>query len=240
MNYVGRKEYVKWYYDACYGNGKIGKESEAAIKFLVNNATGKVLDCGCGPVPQIWAICMPDAIEIRAIDLPKESITFVKRQLSTKNKWYKKFYRYQQTVETIRGKLPKTYTLDQIKKIASVQQSDMTKKLPFKPAYFDTAMSLYSFGVLKNTEELDSAIKNISRVLKKGGKILHINTNGQNSNTTLPEYTWNGLSQTSETILSSLKKHGFTKIKVKKVALKRDPKSTYKYDAISLLSAVKP
>jgi SAM-dependent methyltransferase len=235
---MNRKGYVKKYYD-WYAEGTVEKEVTTVALFLAKKTYGRVLDCGCGPVPQIWAICMPCATEIRAIDLPKESISFVKSQLRQKEKWYKKFYAYQKVVEKEKGKLPSDYILSQIAKLKSVQQADMTKPLPFPSNYFDTAISLYSLGVLKSEKELDHAVKNISRVLKPGGILLHINTDGQNSNLIVPEYSWNGLPQVSGILLPSLEKYGFTKIKVRKITLSNKRDNMYKYGAISLLSAVK-
>lgn len=236
---MNRLDYVKQYYEKCHGDGSVDKEIEEVGKFLAENVKGKVLDCGCGPVPQLWAICMPSATEIHAIDLPKESIDFVKNQIATKEKWYKTFFSYQEIVENIKGKLPDKYILNQIDKIKSVQQADMTKSLPFPENYFDMILSLYSLGVLRSEQELDKAIRNISKVLKKGGKLLHINTDGKNSNSILPEYTWQGLSQTIELIEPYLVKYGFDNVKVRKIPLKTSSNSMYKYNNLFLLSAIK-
>lgn len=235
---MNKLEYVKEYYDKNYGNGDIDKEIEAVGKFLVNNARGKVLDCGCGPVPQIWAICMPEAKEIYAIDLPKESIEFVKEQLKTKGAWNKNFISYQRIVEAEKGKLLDNYILNQINKLVSIRQADMTKPLPFPEQYFDTIVSLYSLGVLRDEVELNNAMQNISKILKRGGKLLHINTNGKNKNDILPEYTWRGLSQMPEKIISLLQKHDFIDIKVKKCKINTG-NGMYAYNNIYLISAVK-
>ncbi len=235
-----REEYVKEYYESCMGEGQVDKEVEAVGLFLADNVKGKVLDCGCGPVPQVWAICMPDATEIAAIDLPQESIDFVKRKLVEKKDWYMKFYPYQKLIESAKGNLSSSYILNQVDKVKTVQQADMTKNIPFEDGHFDTVVSLYSLGVLRNEEELDNAIINMARVLKKGGKLLHVNTDGKNANSILPEYTWRGLPQASEILTPFLEKHGFSSITIKKVPLKDyEGERMYKYDAISLLSAVK-
>ena len=76
-----RLNFVKDYYERDYGDGKVTSEIVDVGNFLAKNTSGKVLDCGCGPVPQIWVICMPKAEEIYAIDLPKESIAFVNKEL---------------------------------------------------------------------------------------------------------------------------------------------------------------
>ena len=114
----------------------------------------------------------------------------------------------------------------------------MTISLPFENNYFDTVISLYSLGVLKNKTELESAIKNIARVLKSGGKLLHINTNGENSNDVLPEYTWQGLSQTAEILTPILKDAGFKNIAAKETKIEA-AEGMYKYNVIVLLSAIK-
>ncbi len=232
-----RKEYVQWYYDLHLGDIEPSGETDVVGRFLAKNVFGKVLDCGCGPVPQIWSICMPKAKEIHAIDVFKESIYFVNKKLKNKQKWYNNLIDYQKIVESVSGKLPKVYILKQVNKLKSVKKADMTKKIPFKDHYFDTAISLYSLGVLKDETALDSALKEISRVLKKGGKLLHINTNGRNSNNILPEYTWKGLSQTTKLLESKLKRLGFIKIKIKETNVESE--GTYRYDKIHLLSAVK-
>ena len=232
-----RKDYVDRYYDL-FGDGSVDLEIKAVGDFLVRNVYGKTLDCGCGPVPQIWAICMPNATEIHATDVAKESVDFIKSKLENTDEWYGKFSNYQTIVEEVVGPLPKDYILNQVKKIKSFQVADMTASLPFENNYFDTAISLYSLGVLKNEIELKSAIRNIAGVLKSGGQLLHINTNGENSNDTLPEYTWQGLSQTAETLTPMLEKAGFKNIITKKVRIK-EAKGMYKYDTIVLLSAIK-
>jgi SAM-dependent methyltransferase len=237
-----RQDYVKEYFDKNYASGRTDKEVKVVGKFLAENVKGKALDCGCGPVPQIWAICMPKVKEIYAIDLPKESIKFVKKELKQRKKYSREFKSYKEIAEKIVGKLPKDYIINQINKIKSVKQADMSKKIPFDDNSFDIVMSIFSLGCLKNVKELKKAIKEISRVLKKGGKFLHINTNGKNSNEDLPEYTWRGLPQMSEILIPYLKKAGFSEVKLRKIKLNHNSSSyysMYKYNQISLLSAIK-
>ena len=235
---TSRLSYVKEYFDKNYGDGKADEEVEVVGKFLAENAEGKVLDCGCGPVPQVWTICMPKATEIHAIDLPQESIDFVKNELKHKEKYAKKFKAYQKIAKEIVGKIQEGYIEEQLNKIKSVQQADMSAKIPFEDNYFDVVASIFSLGCLNNEMELNSAIKEISRVLKVGGKFLHINTNGKNRNDILPEYTWRGLSQSSEILVPYLEKAGFNNIKIEKFKLKEN-KSIYKYGEIHLISARK-
>lgn len=239
-NISSRKEYVENYFTNNYGNGWVDDEIEAVGKFLAKNVTGKALDCGCGPVPQVWAICMPLATELHAIDLAPESIPFIKKELKNKKIYAKIFVDYKKIVEKTSGKLPINYISKQIDKIKSVQNADMSKKLPFPDNCFDTVMCLYSLWVLKDESELYAAIKEISRVLKKGWKLLHINTNGQNRNDILPEYTYRGLSQTSDILIPYLKKTNFKNISLKELKLKWDRSSSmYKYNKISFLLATK-
>ena len=162
-----RKDYVQEYFLRNYGDGETGEEVKAVGEFLAKNVVGNALDCGCGPSPQVWAICVPHATEIHAVDLAPESVMFIKNALKNKNKYPKLFGNYQKIVEKVSSKLSKDYILKQIDKIKSVQQANMTKKLPFPDNYFDTVMSIYSLGVLQNISELNSAIKEMSRVLKK-------------------------------------------------------------------------
>ncbi len=240
MKKTPRENYVKKYFKENYGDGKTDEEIEIVGKFLAENARGEVLDCGCGPVPQVWAICMPFATEIHAIDLAKESIAFVRNEIKNKEKYLKNFKDYKKIAEKITGKLAKDYILKQINKIKSVQKADMSKKIPFPNNYFDSVMAIFSLGVLKNKSELNTSIEEIFRVLKRGGKFLYINTNGKNSNNILPEYTYRGLPQLSTIILPYLKKAGFEEISIKKFKLKENKKdSMYKYDEISFLSAIK-
>ncbi len=235
-----RENYVKEYFDNNYGDGKVDEEVEIIGKFLTENARGKVLDCGCGPVPQVWAICMPFATEIHAIDLAKESIAFVKNEIKNKEKYLKNFRDYKKIAEKIVGKLPKDYILKQINKIKSIQRADMSKKIPFPNNYFDSVMAIFSLGVLKDELELNTAIREIFRVLKKGGKLLHMNTNGKNKNDILPEYTYRGLPQLSEILFPYLKKAGFGNISLSKFRLKENKiVSMYKYDELSFLIATK-
>lgn len=235
---MNKEDYVKEYFDGNYGDGKADEEIGIVGKFLAENVGSKVLDCGCGPVPQIWAICMPKATEIHAIDLPKESIEFVKNELKHKDRYAENFKDYQKIAEKVAGKLPSDYILKQIEKIKSVQQGDMSVKIPFKYNSFDVVASIFSLGCLNNEMELSSAINEILRVLKNKGKFLHINTNGRNSNNILPEYTWRGLSQSSEIIIPHLEKAGFSDISIKKFKLKEN-KSMYNYNEIHLISAIK-
>lgn len=233
------KEYVEKYYKS-YASGDVDQEIKATGTFLIENTKGKVLDCGCGPVPQLWSIFMPNMEGLYAIDLPQESIDFAKDKIAHVNEWHKDFNEYQKVVEEKIGSLPDDYVIKQVSQIQSVQQADMTKNLPFPQDYFDTVISLYSLGCLKNEEELKTAIQNINRVLKPGGVLLHINTNGENKNDALPAYTWNGLSQSSLLIEDYLTKEGFTDITRKEVVLNSNSNGMYKYDTISLLRAVKP
>ncbi|MDO8628690.1 MAG: class I SAM-dependent methyltransferase [Nanoarchaeota archaeon] len=232
-----RAAYVQWYY-FLYADGNVDQEILTTGKFLAQNVQGKTLDCGCGPVPQLWALCMPRATEIHAIDLPKESIIFVQKKLKEKNRWWKKFTSYKEFLEEVEGKLPSNYIPQQINKLKSVQQADMTKHLPFPDKSFDTVISLYSLGVLKNEKVLEQAIQEIFRVLKKGGKLLHINTNGRNSNLILPEYTWQGLPQQTNLLTSLLRKKGFSTIRLKTKDIGQH--TAYIYNKISLLSAIRP
>jgi len=232
------KQYIEEYYED-YASGAIDQELETVSNFLIENTKGKVLDCGCGPVPQFWSVFMPKVEELYAIDLPQESIDFVKDKIKNVSKWCKSFTGCQKIVEEKIGKLPDDYIIRQVSKIKLVQQADMTKGLPFPNNYFDTVISLYSLGCLKDEKGLEEAIKNIKKALKLGGTLLHINTNGKNRNESLPSYTWNGLSQSSDLIKKYLAKNGFTDISVKRAELSPNDKRMYKYDNISLLMAVK-
>jgi len=53
------KQYIEDYYES-YASGEVDEETKIVGMFLVENATGRVLDCGCGPVSQLWAIFMPE------------------------------------------------------------------------------------------------------------------------------------------------------------------------------------
>jgi ubiquinone/menaquinone biosynthesis C-methylase UbiE len=231
-------QYVEEYYQN-YANGEVDLEIEAVATFLIKNTKSKVLDCGCGPVPQLWSICMPEMKELHAIDLPKESIDFAKDKIEHVSEWCENFDGYKKIVEKNKEVIPQDYIRRQVSKIKSVQQADMTHKLPFPKNYFDTVISLYSLGCLKNEEELKKAISNIKEVLKSGGVFLHINTNGQNKNNILPAYTWNGLDQSSKLIEEYLQKEGFVNISIEKIKLDSDDRGMYKYDEISLLQAVR-
>ncbi len=232
-------KYIEKYYLNNYADGDVDKEIEAVGSFIAKESAGRVLDCGCGPVPQIYAIFMPQMKELYAIDLPQESIDFVKEKIALRGKWYQTFLPYQKVVESIYGVQPESYILKQIEKIKDIQQADMTENLPFPDEYFDTVISFYSLGCLNNEEELNKAIYNIKRVLKTGGKLLHINTNGKNSNNELPAYTWRGLDQTSKLIKKYLKNSGFNIISEKQVDLFPNKDSMYTYSNISLLKAEK-
>ena len=230
-----RKEYVEWYYKlhSC----PLDKEGKLVGTFLANNVSGRVLDCGCGPVPQVWALCMPRATEISAIDVVEESVAFVKANLATRNQRLDKFSCYAKIAESAIGNLPEDYTDKQIDKIKSIGVADMAKHLPFNRGYFDTVLSLYSLGVLKDKRDLEHAIENIAGVLKRGGKLLHINSNGTNRNDVLPEYTWKGLPQATSVLKPILERHNFNNIEVSTFDVKS--KSIYQYDKIYLLSAIK-
>ncbi len=234
-----KREYVERYYKS-YGTGEVDEEVKTTGAFLAENAKGVILDCGCGPVPQLWSIFMPQATEIQAIDLPEESISFVKDKLQNVEGWQHEFKEYQNTVEQIVGQaFPEDYIPSQVRKLKNVQQADMATSLPFPDEYFDTAISLYSLGCLKDPSELEQALENIKRVLKPGGKLLHINTDGENKNDILPAYTWNGMSQSSKTIVKTLEEKGFENIKVIQHQLPTGTSGMYVYSAISLLSADK-
>lgn len=230
-----RKEYVEWYYGlhSC----PLDREGKLVVDFLARNVSGKVLDCGCGPVPQIWSLCMPRATEISAIDVVEESITFVTAKLATVDQWLNEFSCYVKMAESAAGILPEDYAEKQISKITSIGVADMAKDIPFDDSYFDTALSLYSLGVLNDEQELERAIENIARVLKRGGTLLHVNSNGENRNDVLPEYTWKGLPQAASVLKPILERHDFKDIVVS--ALDVESKSAYKYDKIYLLSATK-
>ncbi|MES2225834.1 MAG: class I SAM-dependent methyltransferase [Patescibacteria group bacterium] len=232
------KEYVQRYYES-YSNGHVDEEIRATGTFLAQSVEGVVLDCGCGPVPQLWAIFMPHATEIQAVDLPEESISFVEEKLRTVEEWYGDFEEYKKEVETLEGLLPEDYILKQIQKIKGVQQADMSASLPFSDGYFDTVISLYSLGCLKDAAELERAITHIDRVLKPGGKLLHINTDGHNKNETVPAYTWNGIDQSSKEIERLLTARGFTDMHTAEQKLPADTSGMYAYSAITLFSATK-
>ena len=210
------KQYIEKYYKS-YESAEVDQEMQVIGNFLIQHARGTVLDCGCGPVPQLWSIFMPQMSALYAIDLPQESIDFVREKISSVETWYQNFKTYQQEVEKVVGNLPEDYVLKQISKIGSVQQSDMTAELPFSHDFFDTVVSLYSLGCLNNEDELQKAIENIQKVLKPGGTLLHINTNGKNKNDELPAYTWNGLDQASTLIEKYLSQAGFINISVQEV-----------------------
>lgn len=231
------REYVEYYY-AAYATGKVDEEIQATGEFLLERASGRVLDCGCGPVPQLWAIFMPKMTELYAIDLPQESIDFVQKKIVIVHEWENNFTNYKNIVEEEIGSLPDNYILQQVSKIKSVMQADMTENIPFSANFFDTVLSLYSLGCLKNENELQSAVKNIANVLRQGGVFLHVNTNGENKNDVLPAYTWNGLDQSSVVLENLLKKEGFT-VSQKEVKLPRNEERMYSYDALSLLCATK-
>lgn len=237
-----REEYVKKYYEL-YDDGskfeEFGIEIEAVGKFIFENVSGIFLDVGCGPVPQMWSVFMPKAKEIYAVDLPMESIVFIKNKLKKKKDWYKNFLPYQFFIEKLLNKkLGEFYILEQIDKIKFVEQADMTKDLPFSDNFFDTVASFYSMGTLKSEQELNKAIFNINRILKIGGKFIHINTNGANKNDILPEYTWQGLPQGQEIVEHYLKKNGFKIIKKQKIKLDDDG-GEYKFNEINMFLAEK-
>ncbi len=232
-------DYVQKYYDL-YADGGIDREMEIMGSFLAENVRGIALDCGCGPVPQLWSIFMPNLEELHAIDLPQESIDFVKRKMDHVSDWYRNFFTYQEIVEKRIGKLSSDYILKQVAKLKSIQQADMSSALPFPDQFFDTVMSLYSLGCLKSEDELRSAIANMHRVLKPGGTFLHINTNVNNKNDILPAYTGNGLNQTTSKIESELKNLGFFDIEVNEIYLGNpDENAMYKYDGVMILKARK-
>ena len=146
-----RQEYVERYYNL-YSSGKVDAEIVVTGSFLVRNAKGRVLDCGAGPVPQLWAMFMPKASEVHAIDLPEESTSFVKKKLKEVGEWVGNFAEYQKVVEQIIGPQTPEYLRAQVQKLKSVQQADMAISLPFPDQYFDTVISLYSLGCLKNAD----------------------------------------------------------------------------------------
>lgn len=234
-----KQEYVQRYYDL-YSSGNIDAEMITTGSFLVRNAKGRVLDCGSGPVPQLWAIFMPEATEVHAVDLPEESVSFVKQKLEAVDEWQNDFSEYQRVVEQITGQQPSDYVRTQVQKLKTIRQADMAESLPFPDQYFDTAVSLYSLGCLKNVEELERAIENINRVLKPGGTLLHINTDGQNRNAVLPAYTWNGMDQSSDEIVRFLRERAYTDIQTSQEKLPQEASAMYKYGAVSLLLARKP
>lgn len=233
------KAYVEKYYDL-YSSGEMDGEMEIAAKFLIENVRGVALDSGCGPVPQLWSLFMPNMTELHAVDLPQESIDFVREKMAHVGEWWQNFVPYQKFTETIVGPLGEGYILEQCKKLKSVDQADMAKSLSFSENFFDTVMSLYSLGCLASREELSSAIRNLERVLKPGGIFLHLNTNGHNTNDLLPAYTWNGLVDTTDEIEKELQQRGFLEIEVKKIPLPKDPGSMYVYDGMSMIRAIKP
>src|SRR5258706_770524 len=75
-------KYIEKYYLNNYADGDVDKEIEAVGSFIAKESAGRVLDCGCGPVPQIYAIFMPQMKELYAIDLPQESIDFVTEKIT--------------------------------------------------------------------------------------------------------------------------------------------------------------
>lgn len=232
------KAYVEKYYNL-YSSAEVDREMEMTGKFLAEHVRGVALDCGCGPVPQLWSLFMPKMTKLHAVDLPKESIDFVKEKLKTVDDWSEGFRPYQEAVEKICGPLGDSYIKDQISKLVSVEQADMAKSLPFADNFFDTVMSLYSLGCLKDQEELSCAIENLTRVLKPGGVFLHLNTNGHNQNDSLPAYTWNGLTDTTHLIEKELVQRGFIEIEVKRIPLTIGSDSLYVYDGMSTIKARK-
>jgi len=231
-------DYVKTYYENNFADGTVDDEVASVGLFVAQNAKGKVLDCGCGPVPQIWAICMPQMSELSAIDLPQESIEFVKEKINTVKDWYKVFRPYQSLIEDTYGPLGDSYIIKQVEKIKDIRQADMTQALPFLSRYFDTVISFYSLGCLRNEAELDLALSNIEKVLKVGGKFLYINTDGNNTNESLPAYTWRGLQQSNELVKRCLLAHGFDEIIERTIDLPPNPDRMYSYSKLNLLSAV--
>lgn len=234
------ERYVKSYFQNIYGSGECDGESRIVCEFLSENAVGRVLDVGCGPVPQVWSVCMPEVEEIYAVDLPKESVDFAKQQIAKVGEWYKNFSSYQKVSEnTLGDSFGERYIIDQVSKIQSVQVADVSKSLPFESNYFDRVLSLYALGCLPDERSLKKALSNIFRVLKPGGMILHINTNGQNSNKDLPEFTWNGPPVLSEIIVPYLKKAGFTDIEIKERSINHGEGHPYAYNKIFFVSALK-
>jgi SAM-dependent methyltransferase len=234
---MNKYEYIDKYYNL-YAYGEVDAEMEATGGFLIDQAKGRVLDCGCGPVPQLWTIFMPAMTELYAIDLPQESIDFVNKKISTIHEWAGDFEGYKSFVESRVGALPEDYISTQVSKIKSVSQADMVKALPFDDWFFDTVISLYSLECLKNEKELRDTIANIKRILKPGGTLLHINTNGENKNNVLPAYTWNGLNQSSTLLRELLEEQKFL-ITCEEVKLPQNDDSMYKYSKIYLMRAFK-
>lgn len=219
---MSRKEEFEKYYKYYTGNTGdktiVDAETSSVGETLCDNVYGNVLDLGCGNVPMAWAIFMKNAHEISAVDLPPESIDFIKEKLKEPEIIAREFTEYQDYLETyLNKKLGENYIENQIKKIKKLDVCDMSKSIPFDDEYFDSIVALFSMGCLKNPDEVTNALININRKLKTNGILIHTDTDGRNRNNILPEYYWKGLNMNCDDINNVAKDIGFELISQKKV-----------------------
>ncbi len=243
MYFTPRQKYVLEYYNRNYqsvvGDG-LDTETRVYANFLAKRVKGKTLDFGCGPSLHFNALFMAKATSIDGIDVVPENIAFTKKKIkSFKPDKYLVINHFMHSID-------KNYSLTkQIKKIDKVLLADFTKPLPktLKAGGYDCVVSTFSLGCVKAVKQYEAAIRNIHKLLKKGGIMLVLNTNGKNRNKIIPEITYQGLDLGNENhsyLQRYAKKLGFKDIKTITRKIPKDRDAMYKYNALLLTYAKKP
>lgn len=233
-----RKKYVKEYFENNYQCVIDDKEVDDELKFygniLAKNVYGKVLDIGCGCSFHFNALFYPYATEIDGIDIVPENISFTKDKIKKFNSKHFKFL--EKYVREQTGCL--TYSVkEQIEKINKIEVGDFSAKnlFPERRGNYNSIISTYSLGCVKTEKQYAEALSNVYRLLKPNGLFIHLGTNGKNTNSIIPEITWNGLKTNNDgsRLLEKLsRKIGFREYKIFEKEIEQDKDSMYHYNKI--------
>lgn len=239
-----RRDYVAEYYERNYRsvlhNG-VDTETKLSGEFLATHVKGKTLDFGCGPSIQFNALFMPFATRIDGIDIVPENIAFARREIA-----HFRPEQYKVVEEYMRKscKIKHYSALSQIKKIKRLIVADFTKALPpgLKKGSYDCVVSTYSIGCVRTMGEYKSAIQNLFDLLRSGGTMLCLNTDGQNRNAIIPEISYQGLAAGNEShdlLEHCAREIGFQRIVTQKKTIQQDADAMYKYSSLFFTSAKK-
>lgn len=234
---TARERYVVEYYEKNYVSVLrewIDEETRIHGKFLAAYVKGKTLDFGCGPSMHFNALFMANASSIDGIDAVPENIAFTRQKIASFNP---NEYR---VVEEFMRKMKDDYSLEQqLRKIGRLIVADFTKPLPkvLEKSSYDCVVSTYSIGCVKTVTQYQAALKNAFELLKSGGFLLCLNTDGRNTNNIIPEMTCQGIDQGAALLTRYAKKIGFRDITKEKVKIAQSPDTMYKYSSLLLTTA---
>ncbi len=239
-----REKYVEDYYKNNYESilidNMIDDESLFYSQFLIKNVIGKTLDIGCGCSLQFNSLYMPYSSEIDGVDITAENIDFTIDKIKSFN--HENYTLIGNYVKSLG--IENYSTINQIAKINNIIQGDFTKPDFFfnRKECYDTIVSTFSLGCVKDENEYKQSLNNIQRLLKKNGCFIHLGTSGKNYNTIIPEMTYNGLNADNDgsgLLRKYFKDVGFNDIKIFEKEIIQSENSMYNYDKIIIYLLLK-